>query len=217
MKHTITLVIVVICAISFCAHDAQAALITIEITGVVKEIRDLEAYPYQEIIHEGDTFTGIYTYDSATTDSSSSSDIGRYVQDSPYGFDVSLGGFEFKTADSHVGQFGISLYDNYSTQPYDRYLLVSQLNVPLSTGIPVYSIAWDLYDDTHSAISSVVLPTSAPIISDWPGNRLSIGCGGDPGGNRTLAIWGTVMEAVLVPEPLTGILMAVGVCFLRRR
>jgi len=217
MKHTIILLIFVICAISFCTEQAQAIPIIIEITGEVKEIRDLEAYPYQEIIHEGDTFTGIYTYDSATTDSSSSSDIGRYVQDSPYGFDVSLGGFEFKTADSHVGQFGISLYDNYSTQPYDRYLLVSHLNVPLSTGIPVYSIAWDLYDDTHSAISSVVLPTSAPIISEWPSNELVIGCGGDPGGNHTLAIWGAVTEAVLVPEPLTGMLVAIGVFFLRRR
>jgi hypothetical protein len=191
--------------------------VTIQISGVVTDVGGSDAYLYQETIHEDVTFTGIYTYDSATINSSSQSGLGNYIHNSPYGFNISLGGFEFKTAVNHVGQFGISIFNDYSLQTYDRYIVHSEQNVSLSTGLSVNSIGWDLYDNMHTAISSVALPTSAPIIGDWPTNQLFIGCGGLPYGNSTLAIWGTVTQAVIVPEPLTGVLLMTGVFFLRRR
>jgi len=204
-------------ALLFCGGLAKATPITIEISGVVTDVGGSDAYLYQETIHEDVTFTGIYTYDSATINSSSRSGLGSYIHNSPYGFNISLGGFEFKTAVNHVGQFGILIFNDYSLQTYDRYIVHSEQNVSLSTGLSVNSIGWDLYDNRHTALSSVALPTSAPIISAWGGGTFSIGCGGLPYGNSTLAIYGTVTQAVLIPEPLTGALMITGMFFLRHR
>lgn len=192
----------------------QATPITIEISGVVTSIRDLEDYPYDEIINIGDTFSGTYTYDSATGDSSSSNTMGSYKHDSPYGFDVSLGGFEFTTVESHLGEFSIRVYNDHSLQTYDRLIIASNLNSPLSTGISVDRISWDLYDATHTAISSINLPTDAPDIDAW-GNTFTIGCGGGP--NASFAIWGEVTHAELIPEPATLPLLVLGVMLMRMK
>lgn len=196
---------------------AQAVPITIEITGIVTDIRDLEAYAYDEAILVGDSFTGIYTYDSAAIDSSAQSDIGSYLHNSPYGFDISLGGFEFKTAESHVDQFKISVYNDSSLQPYDRYGVSSSQNDPLSTGLSVNGITWSLYDDTHTALSSTDLSSIAPDINAWSSNTLLISCGGSPGANPTFAVWGTVTQAVVIPEPASVLLFGAGIALLRRR
>ncbi|MDH4238221.1 MAG: PEP-CTERM sorting domain-containing protein [Phycisphaerae bacterium] len=194
----------------------QATPITIEISGVVTSIRDLEDYPYDEIIKIGDTFSGTYTYDSATANSSSSPSRGSYKHDSPYGFDVSLGGFEFITVESHLGEFNISVYNDHSLQNYDRLIIESNLNSPLSTGISVDRIAWSLYDSTHTAISSINLPTDAPDLHAWGGGTFTIFCGGGP--NASFAIWGVVTHAELIPEPATLLLLGVGgLTVLKRR
>jgi len=196
----------------------HADSITIEVTGVVTDIRDLEEYPYDELIQVGDIFAGTYTYDSETIDSSSISGIGDYNHDSPYGFDISLGGFEFKTSESHIGQFIISVFNDYSLQTYDRYIVESNLNVPLSTGLSVNRISWGLYDSTHTAFTSTNLPTIAPDIDAWGKNTFSIGCGGVPFGNATFAVWGEITHAEVIPEPATGILLLTSsVLFLRRK
>lgn len=198
----------------FCYGIAEAVPVTIKITGTITSIRDLEDYPYDEIINIGDTFTGTYSYNSATLDSCTSSNYGCYSYDSPYGFNVSLGGLEFKTVDSHDDQFKIAICNDYS---YDRYTVESSQNTPLSTGIAVNRIAWDIYDDTHSALSSDSLTTEAPIINAWSGNTFSIGCGGFPGGNATFAIWGTVTNAEVIPEPATLAILCLGGLLVRTR
>jgi len=214
MKITFMLAILVAALFS---PPANAEIITVEIAGVVTDIRDLEDYPYDEIIHVSDYFTGTYTYESSTIDSSPKIDLGSYVHDSPYGFNISLGGFEFKTAEDHVDQFIFSIFDGYSSQTYDRYIIESNQNAPLSTGISVNHIVWDIYDDTHSTISSTSLPTEAPNLSAWGSNTLSIGCGGVPCGNATFAVWGTITQAYIIPEPATLALLGLGGLFLRNR
>lgn len=207
MKNSVLFTIVFVLLV---AAQTNATPITIQINGVVEGIDNREAYPYQATIYAGVPFTGTYTYDSATIGT------GNYVHNSPYGFNIVLGGFEFKTVESHVGQFRITLRNDYSLQPYDEYLVVSSQNTPLSTGLSVNSITWDLYDNKHTALSSTILPSDAPNLNTgvWSSNRFLIGCGSLP--NDTLFIWGTVTQAV-VPEPLTGILMTVGILFLRGR
>jgi hypothetical protein len=200
-----------------CEGLLQAEPVTIQITGQITQIRNTETYPYQNTIHIGDTFTGTYTYNSAATNSSSQSGLGIYVQNAPYGFNISMGGFEFKTTANHVGQFGISIFNDYSLQTYDRYIIDSEQNVPLSTGLSVNSIIWDVSDNTHTAISSIALTSSAPVMSNWPNNTFSIGCGGPPNGNSTLAIWGTVTQATLVPEPCTLLLLGLGAAAIAAR
>lgn len=184
--------------IILCGNMALAIPVMVQISGHVTDIRDFEEYPYDEIIHIGDTFTGTYTYDTETSSSSSSTNLGYYVHNSPYGFNISLEGFVFKTAESHSGQFTYSIYNDYpSAQPYDRYIIESYQNDSLSTGISVNRIAWDLFDGTHTAISSILIPFEAPDIDEWgSGGTFVIGCGE---GESPLAIWGTVTQTALCP------------------
>jgi hypothetical protein len=186
---------------------SQAAPITIQITGNVTSARG-SALP--STIHVGDTFTGIYTYDSTTTNSSSGI-FGRYVQNSPYGITLALGGLEFETSQPHVGQFVINIAMP-SSQNWYSYSINSYLNAPLSNELTVSSIGWRLGDSTYTALSSTALPLTAPLLSQWQSNILEIW-----GGSNSFYINGVVMQAVLIPEPVTGALMAVGVLFLRRK
>jgi hypothetical protein len=204
----ITLAIVTCCWA--CLNQAQAVPIIIEITGEVTE-------GYGSIwggdIHEGSILTGIYTYESTTPNTSTHSEMGLYVLDSPYGMDFFVGGFEFKTAPSHSGQFQITIFDNGPN--LDSYEVRSYQNAPLSNGATVGTFFWYLHG-SNSTISSTDLPIVAPVLNQWQyGNILYI-WGTDVQG-RGYLIEGTATQAVLVPEPLTGVLLMAGVFLLRRR
>ena len=196
----------------------QASPVTIRISGVVAEVSGLEPYPYTETIYAGATFAGTYTYDSATIGSYQQPGRGRYVHDSPYGFNLSLGGFEFKTVENHNSRFTISVYNNFSSlSTYDGYYAISYENIPLSTGLSVHSINWNLYDYTLTALSSIALPSDAPDINAWSDNFFTINCGGAGDDNPLFIIRGTVTQAVLVPEPTTLLLLGLGGLLLRRK
>jgi hypothetical protein len=73
----------------------------------------------------------------------------------------------FKTDPSNV-YFLVEICNNHgSPNPSDNYLLRSYNNLPLSNGIHVDHIAWQLDDDTCTAISSIALPTTPPRLGDW--------------------------------------------------
>lgn len=211
MKHTIIkLVILVTCAISFCTQQVQAVPITIEITGNVTSVTGSGA---PDSIDIRSVFTGTYTYDTSTADSHSSPRWGDYRHDSGYGFEIFLGGLEFETVSTHVGGFGIDLWDDVlggHDNLYDKYNVYSSRNSRLPNG-DSYLILWRLDDDTHTALSSDALPVTAPVLSDWTRNSFVINY------PNTWSIGGVVTEAVLIPEPFTAILMVVGVFFVRRR
>ena len=198
--------IFVLATLLFSVPLVQAVPITIEITG---EVTFVGGYAAPDTIHEGSNFTGTYTYNSSTIDSGG----GTYQHDSPYGFNISLGGYEFKTSPSHIGQFVISIWDNhvnYSGDVFDEYLIKSYENSSLSNGVLVDEIRLILVDFTHTALSSSALPATAPVLNEWGTKSLQI-----YGPGNSLSIQGTITQAV--PEPLTGILMAMGVFLLRRR
>ncbi|MGA2914832.1 MAG: PEP-CTERM sorting domain-containing protein [Sedimentisphaerales bacterium] len=187
---------------------AQASPITIEISGVVTSASGsgLPSTIYKDV-----NFTGTYTYESSTDDSGG----GHHIHDAPYGITISVGGYEFKTAPNHIGQFDMWIInDDPVNGLHDYYIVFSDENVSIpSIGPTIGYIRWDLRDSTYDALSSGNLPATAPVLSDWDYNVLEIygfGLGG-------LTINGTVTQAVLVPEPLTSFLMMAGVLFLRRR
>jgi hypothetical protein len=203
--------ILVFATLLFSAPLAQAVPISIEIIG---EVTSASGSGLPGSIYEGVTFTGTYTYDSSTSDSYDNSQWGKYEHDYPYGISIVMGGYEFKTAPDHVGQFKIQIGNDVpGNGVWDEYWVQSQyenISFP-SLGFNIGSICWYLSDSTHLVFSSDALPTAVPVLTDWDHNILTIYGSGDLG----LSIEGTVTQAV--PEPLTGVLMLIGVLFFRYR
>jgi hypothetical protein len=195
-----------------CGGLAQAEPITIQITGNVTSLGGYtEAIPSS--IYAGVTFTGTYTYDSSAVDGGG----GHHWYDAPYGIDLFLGGYEFKTAPDQVGKFDMWIMNDLSGNGvWDYYRVCGYQNVSTPSVDFASSTEWDLGDSTHTALSSAELPVTAPILTDWDYNVLKIrgAYGPDLYG---LTIYGTVTQVQLIPEPLTGALMATGLLLLRRR
>jgi hypothetical protein len=201
-----------------CGGLTQAVPIIIQISGNITSIGG-----YTQVIpgsiHAGTTFTGTYTYDSAALDSDTNPQRGKYLHNSPYGISIVVGGYEFKTSPSHIGQFKMSIYNDLPDNGVnDYYAVFSQwqnVSVP-SAGFTVDSIRWQLRDSTYKALSSDALPIIAPVLTDWGYNVLDISGYGGPN-DYGLSIYGTVTDVRLIPEPITGVLLAMGAFFLRRR
>jgi hypothetical protein len=190
---------------------AQAVPVTIEITG---NVTSASGSGLPDTIYEGVTFTGTYTYDSSTSDSDDSPYIGKYEHNSPYGISLLLGGYEFKTTSDHICKFHISIKnDDPQVNLWDYYMVESdEIISDPPVGFSVGHIRWVLGDITHTALGSDALPATAPVLTDWGYNALKISGSGDLG---NILIEGTVTQAV--PEPLTGVLMLIGVLFLKRK
>jgi hypothetical protein len=193
----------------FSFTPAQAVPITIEITGNVTFASGLGT------IHAGDTFTGTYTYESSTIDSGG----GYYWYDAPYGISLSFQDYVFATNPNQVHSFDILIWDDVhvNTPIYDRYCIdSSQIISTPSSGLTIDYISWDLWDSTHTALSSGSLPLTAPVLTAWDLNHLVIS-GYDHLGGHGISIGGMVTQAVLIPEPATIALIMMGVFFSKLR
>lgn len=205
-------VILVLGVLLFAGGMARAVPVTIQITGNVTSV---SGSAITGAIYVNDIFTGTYTYNSDTSDSDSSPQRGEYRHNSPYGIDLFIGGFEFKTDPAQTsGRFVIGIGDNVVSNGTNDYYSVHSDQNAYTNGLWVGGISWELGDSTHTAISSTALPVTAPVLSAWNYNHVEI-YGGD--NLHGFSIYGTVTQATLVPEPVTGILMAMGVLLLRRR
>jgi hypothetical protein len=119
-------------------------------------------------ISVGDTIVGQYRYLSTTPDSNALPAVGDYWHSSsPHGITLDIGGFTFETDPDNV-RFLVEILNDHTGQ--DAYLLRSYNNLPLSNGVSVEHIAWQLDDFTTSALSSAALPTVAPDLSVWQSN-----------------------------------------------
>jgi len=190
---------------------AEATLITIEIEAVVDSVDDPFGY-LEGNITPADIISGIYTYDTDTPDSSPLPGAGRYEHYAhPAGFSLSVGGLDFVTDPANT-DFLIEIVNNY---PYDDgYGVVSYNNLPLSNGTSVNNTSWGLKDYSATAISSIELTATAPVLDDWDVNRLAVN-----GGTRArpFGIMSHVTSAVVIPEPATVLLLSFGgLIFVRR-
>jgi len=192
--------------------QARAEVITIAIEATVDWVDDQDNY-LEGNITPGDIITGTYTYDSDTPDSEPASTVGDYWHyDSPFGISVSVGGFDFKTDPASVN-FLVEILNNHSISEDDAYMLRSYNNLPLSNGIPVDHISWLLDDDSGQAISSTVLPTTAPIISDWDEQWWGLRLDSD----RRFHVQSQVTSAIVVPEPVSIVTFGCVFIVLRRQ
>ena len=149
------------------ASPAQAENITIEITAEVETVDDrLDLLAGH--VQAGDIITGSYTYESTTPDTNPLPTVGDYWHDmAPYGIHLTVGPWVFETDSSNV-DFLIEIVNDHNGR--DNYLLRSYKNVAipeLMSGAIVEHISWQLDDPTTTALDSIALPTSPPVLGDW--------------------------------------------------
>ena len=192
-------------------------LITIAITANVTGVSDFYNLLDGKVIANVSTITGTYTYNTSTADTNPSSQVGEYFyNNAQYGINWTIGELIFKT-NPNVPMFMIGITNNQ--QGCDGYWVNSYSNSYLPNNVEVNSILWQLDDIGGTAISSTVLPITAPIISDWDYSTLSItgGIGTAPCYTKTFSIGANVVSAVLVPEPMSLLLFGFGLLALRRK
>ncbi len=148
------------------AQGVSSMDITVYFTAQVAFVDDINNL-LEGRINEGDIITGKYTYKSTTPDSNPSPTVGDYWHNaSPYGIEVNAGGFLFSTDPKNVN-FLVEVTKDNNGYPWDSYLLRSYTNLPLSNGVFVDHIAWQLDDPTGTALSSDSLPTGPPVLTNW--------------------------------------------------
>jgi len=147
----------------------DSSKITVKIVATITEVQDSNTL-LGGAIHVNDTITGKYVYDTGVADSEPDPNYGSYLYtSSPYGFEVKVGNFDFKSDPNNV-YFAIGIINDwsmYGSPPRDDFSLGSLNNLPLSNGLLVTSLEWDLTDTTATALSSDALPTTAPVLADW--------------------------------------------------
>ena len=181
---------------------ASATTITVNITAEVALVVDWDEM-LGGAINVGDTITGTYTYDSATSDSNPLPTVGDYWHSSPpNGITVNAGGFVFETDPSNVS-FVVEIVNDHGSPPMDNHLLRSYNNLPLSNGALVDEIAWQLDDASATALSSDALPAVPPTLGDWESTwgLTLMGSDPDPWGFDHFAVRAHVTSANLATPP----------------
>ncbi len=210
-------VVLTVLLVPFVAITANAALIEIGLTAQITELYDTpEIFGGQ--IHVGDIITGSYKYDSDTPDSALSPTVGSYwFPDPSYSLVLNAGPFTFQSDPDMY--FNIRIANNHSSLPYDSYVVDSRYNLPVSETVSVDSIYWRLHDNSATAHSSVALPTTPPVLEDFPDSEpLHIwGAAFDPDDRIGFSIHAPVTSVWLIPEPATIFLLAFGVPLIRRK
>lgn len=143
--------------------------ITMELTAVISTVDDI----YNILVGQidvGDTIRGTYVYDSTIEDSNPLLTVGDYWHySSPYGIFLEVQGLEFETDLSDV-EFIVEIANDHGGTPRDNYLLRSYNNEDLTFNVAVDHISWQLDDSDATAISSIELTTSPPVLADWTSN-----------------------------------------------
>jgi len=208
---------VMVGVITLFSTTAKAALIPIKITAEVTSVVDTDGF-LEDRVNIGDIITGVYIYDLSTPDSNPSQYRGRYDHHAPpYGITLTVGGFVFMTDPGNV-DFVVEIENDIFAvaKSYDAYRLESENNLPLFDGVPIKSISLLLIDPPMEALSSDVLPATAPVLSDWESKRISINSWWAR--RYGITIDGHLTSAVLIPEPATLALLGMGgLALLRKR
>ena len=162
------LCILVLVAASYVSINVVSAAPTITDVTIVISAQVAEVYDATGLLNGqvqvGDTVTGQYTYDLLTPNTSSHPQVGDYWHyEPPNGLVVQVSGLIFQTDPDHI-EFLVELVDNHNA---DNYLVRSYRNLPLSRGVLVRHIAWQLDDPSMTALSTIALPAIEPDLADW--------------------------------------------------
>jgi hypothetical protein len=209
MKKKAEILTVLFMVLSLWTGSLRAELITIYLTAEVTALDDRDNL-LESKVSIGDIITGSYSYGSDTLDTNPLDEAGEYWHYSPpYGISLNVGGFVFQTDPQNV-DFLVAVVNDHLNE-YDLYLLQSYINLPLTNGVHVGYISWQLDDYSATALSSVALPTTPPVLGDWEFNNLNIVLGQ----YASVVMHARVTNAV--PEPATVLLLALGSLIIARR
>jgi hypothetical protein len=147
--------------------------VTINLTAVVVLVDNPNGVPVGSI-KAGDVITGSYTYNPKTKDMSPLLEFGFYPHNQqPYGIQLHLGDFSVETDPENV-DLQITIGNNSDPDNSDSYRVTSFHNVGTEPGPGVQLISWDLIDPTGTALSNAELKKTAPVLSSWQSNLLTV-------------------------------------------
>ena len=179
-------------------------------------------------VQEGSHLFGSFMYEVPWLDSRPAENIAEYRYTGP-DFQNSwmvfmAGGLTFRS-DRSDSYWEFNLADNVmalDSSLEDRYRIISYKNLPVRDDIPVLFIDWLLTGDTD-CLSSVELPTEAPVLSDWAfdsGIRI-IGGEANVPLNQQFIIEASIYDVSVMlfptPEPATILILGMGCVFLIRK
>jgi hypothetical protein len=127
-------------------------------------ITDVSSSPFTDVA-VGTPFSGTYTFNLGAVNENGFPGVADYwYRSAPYGVAVRIGNHEFKSNPASV-EFLIELvHGHYSG--IDNYLFRSYSNSP-TDGVDVAYIEWQLDDPTQTALSSLALSATPPVLSAW--------------------------------------------------
>lgn len=210
MKNLIKATVVLSTILVIGSSNLRAEMITIKIESKVLDVH----YPgIAGLINVGDIVTGSYTYDSTIDDIyPDDPGVGVYKYNSPpNGIELTVNGYVFKTDADNVN-FEIAILDNLGLKDY--YIIHSYNNLPVSMGSYDYNIteiSWQLEDDSRTAFSSDVLPTTAPVLENFYVGKINIEFG-----SGNMLFRSEVTKVELIPEPCTILLLGLGAVLVRK-
>jgi len=202
---------VVVVALALCAGKARSEIVTIRIEGEVSNV-DRYSTLLNDLFTVGDPVSGEYVYEADPGPGNTRTGVSDYwFRSEPYGINLTVGEFTIQSDHDNL-EFLIEILNDWTGD--DGYVVRSYNNLPLSTGLEVYHISWELDDYTATALSGTSLLAEAPVLENWVDRGLNV----ELGYKGSLSLGIEVAHVMVIPEPTTCLLLACGsIVFLRRR
>ena len=161
--------------------------------------------PFAGRIDFGTSFVGHYIFESTTPDAIPDPTVGSYSNfGTPFGVSVNIGGIDFSTSD--FLNIGVANDIGAGT---DLYTVLGQQGIPGGLEDSL-SIQLFLEDPTGTAFDSDALPLAPPDLSNFALRSFLLDGVRTAGGTTfQFQIQGS-LTALAVPEPSTGLLLAIG-------
>lgn len=187
------------------AVSVNAAIVTVEVTATVNNQSNLDYFNGD--ISVGDTLTMIYSYDTNTEmEPQFYADAAAYTLETPYLLEIGIKNQTFKSN----SYFEIFVEDDRSGR--DVYAINSSQALLNGTTTDMgVVISLNLIDYTQTALNSIALPSTLPILDYWSIATIDLISG------RDFGIYADVTSIEMVPEPATMLMFGLGGLLIRKR
>jgi len=205
----------VVAALAVCAGTARSEIVRIRIEGEVSYV-DSYSTLLNDLFTVGDPVSGEYMYEADPGPGNTRTGVSDYwFRSEPYGINLTMGDAFTIQSDPDNIEFLIEILNNHTGM--DAYAMKSYSNIsslPLSGGLSVGLISWQLDDYSQNALSGTSLLAEAPMLDDWShiwGLRIYFD------DRQTIVLKTQITSATVIPEPTTCLFLGLGgVLFVKR-